>query len=317
MCSLLLPLSTRIDSGGNKDVSGCAVHLNIRSLSLQAIGRDSEGYSMLGMFKKSRLQMLLPILQSPDGGTLSLVQQKLISSNGGCWQVVDGAVNFLEQPVSKRSSHVSHSLPSKAEDLIKSANGLVLNLSAGGTLSKPDNVVEMEYGLFANTDVSADAHQLPFLDRTFAGVVCCNSFEHYRNPLLVVSEIHRVLKPRGFVYVLTAFNQPFHMLPHHYFNATPSGVREWFKHFDIRECGSTEFHNGILSAMWFAACLLSPLEHGGRRDDIRSITLGELADSWVNGWSSKVNDAHAAAAVVPVELRDITGQAVELVAYRH
>lgn len=271
---------------------------------------------MLKLFEKSRLQKILPILLSPDGGALRIKNGQIISSNGGAWPVVDGAVNFLPESITDRSDHISHDLPLKAQNLINSASGLVLNLSAGGTITKPDHVIEVEWGLFKNTDISADAHQLPFKDGIFSGIVCCNSFEHYREPLKVIDEIKRVLKPGAFVYILTAFMQPFHMQPHHYFNATPNGVREWFKEFSIQECGSTDFHNGILAAMWLSASLLWSMEIDGQRNDIRSITLGDLADSWVNGWSAKVEAAHAAAAAVPAHLRDATGQAVELIAYR-
>lgn len=257
------------------------------------------------------------ILRCPETGErLNPAGSYAVSSvSGKMWPMIDGSPNFLSEPITMRSDHISHDLPAKAVDLINSVDGLVLNLSAGGTVEKNANIIEMEWGLFKNTDVSGDAHSLPFADASFSGVVCCNAFEHYREPLKVVSEIKRVLKAGGFVYILTAFNQPFHMQPHHYFNATPSGVREWFKGFDIKECGSTEFHNGILAAMWLSASVLWPLELNGRRDDIRSITLGELADSWTNTWSNNVTEAHRDAGSVPMELRDITGQAVELVAY--
>lgn len=261
---------------------------------------------------------LWDILRCPETGE-KLVREgnyAFSSDTRKQWPIVDGSPNFIHETIISRSDHVSHPLPPKAIDLMASTTGFVLNLSAGGTLQKPENVIELEWGLFKNTDVSADAHCLPFLDNCLDGVVCCNSFEHYREPLKVVSEIKRVLKPGGFVYVLTAFNQPFHMQPHHYFNATPNGVREWFKEFDIDECGSTEFHNGMLALLWYASSVLGPLERTGRREDIRSINLGDLADAWDKGWSEAITLAHRDAGAVPADLRDNTGQAIELVARR-
>lgn len=182
-------------------------------------------------------------------------------------------------------------------------------------MEKPANIIEMEWGLFKNTDVSGDAHSLPFADASFSGVVCCNAFEHYREPLKVVSEIKRVLKAGGFVYILTAFQPAISYEATSLLQCHAERCQEWFKGFDIKECGSTEFHNEILAAMWLSASVLWPLELNWRCDDIRSITLGELAGSWTNTWSNNVTDAHSEAGSVPMELRGITGQAVELLAY--
>ena len=194
--------------------------------------------------------------------------------------IVDGAPNLLTFEVSARSDHLSHSPPSVVDDLIGETDGLVLNLSAGGTARKASNVVELEWGLFRHTDISADAHDLPFRDGVFDGVVCLNSFEHYHSPSVVTSEIHRVLKPGGWVYVLTAFLQPMHMHPHHYFNVTTSGLKKWFEAWDIERCGATEYHNVVLALQWIANSALWAFETTGATVDLKDITLDDLRKGW-------------------------------------
>lgn len=257
---------------------------------------------------------LLELLAAPDGGALTRSGDRLESSAGGSWPIVDGAPNFLDQPVEGRSDHISHALPQMVVDLIAATPGLVLNLSAGGTINRPDNVVEVEWGLYRNTDISADAHELPFKDNVFDGVICLNAFEHYRDPLKVVSEIRRVLRPRGFVYVLTAFLQPYHMKPHHYYNVTPNGLRNWFDGWRIEHCGATEFHNVMLALQWIANAALWALELEGEKPAVAGITLDDLRKAWQGNWPANVSAAHALAAKLPQELRDDAAHALELIA---
>lgn len=59
----------------------------------------------------------------------------------------------------------------------------------------------------------ADAHKLPFKDNTFGAVFCLEVLEHIENPSQVLSEIHRVLKPKGYSLVLIPTNNlPFRII---------------------------------------------------------------------------------------------------------
>ena len=53
----------------------------------------------------------------------------------------------------------------------------------------------------------------------------------------MAAEVYRVLKPGGLVHVDTAFMQPVHGEPYHFFNMTLAGVREIFKAFNMTRCG--------------------------------------------------------------------------------
>jgi len=181
------------------------------------------------------------------------------------------------------STHVGNPLPARARDLVASTTGPVLHLSGGGTTAGDPRVVELDGALFGPTDVVGDAHHLPFDDDGFALVVVMNAFEHYRDPPQVVREIRRVLRPGGLVFVHTAFLQPLHEAPRHYFNATRYGVAEWFAPFETLDLRVSEnFHPGY-ALSWVASDLEAAVaeDHGDRGvAAFRSASLGALSDLW-------------------------------------
>lgn len=52
----------------------------------------------------------------------------------------------------------------------------------------------------------SNAHKLPFKEATFGAVFCLEVLEHVENPPQVLSEIHRVLKPKGYGVILIPTN---------------------------------------------------------------------------------------------------------------
>ena len=71
--------------------------------------------------------------------------------------------------------------------------------------SPPIRLVETDVAVRSRTHVACDAHDLPFADEAFDGVVVQAVLEHVLDPYRCVAEIHRVLAPRGFVYAETPF----------------------------------------------------------------------------------------------------------------
>lgn len=68
-------------------------------------------------------------------------------------------------------------------------------------------------------------------NESFDIIVCTEVLEHTTNPFSAVSEIHRLLKPKGVVYVTTPFNFRIHGPLPDCWRFTEHGLRELFKNF--------------------------------------------------------------------------------------
>lgn len=86
-------------------------------------------------------------------------------------------------------------------------------------------------------DFVADAHYLPFKDKSFEGVWIQAVLEHVASPAEVVAEIGRVLKPGGVVYAETPFMQQVHEGPYDFGRYTVTGHRFLFKNFELIDMG--------------------------------------------------------------------------------
>jgi SAM-dependent methyltransferase len=99
-----------------------------------------------------------------------------------------------------------------------------------------ENAVLLDAVQFRNVDIVNTCARLPFSDRTFDLVISQAVFEHVPDPFAMAREIFRVLKPGGNVLIDTAFMQPLHGDPNHYFNMTMEGLRVVLRDFDILDC---------------------------------------------------------------------------------
>lgn len=238
---------------------------------------------------QQRLQEMLPLLRCPETGKkLRLVSERSIVNENGSrqWPVHEWRPVFFGDDSEVRifdNSHYSNAIPERALSLIGNLNGPVLNISAGGTHFWNPNVIELETAIFRNTDIVGDAHALPFNDEIFEAVLALNAFEHYREPQRVAEEILRVLKPGGKVFIHTAFLQPLHEPPWHFYNCTKYGLLQWFKKFDVLDiCVSANF-NPAFSISWQSHELLDVIESElgtASAERFRSITLNDLAQFW-------------------------------------
>jgi SAM-dependent methyltransferase len=75
-------------------------------------------------------------------------------------------------------------------------------------------------------DVFAAADALPLADSSFDCVVCTEVLEHCRAPATVLSEIARVLRSGGGVFLTTPFFVPLHEMPYDYYRYTPSALED-------------------------------------------------------------------------------------------
>src|SRR4030095_4083558 len=142
---------------------------------------------------------------------------------GARFPIMDGIPVFLSdatEVATVPSAHTSNPMGAEFEEILARGDQRVLHLGAGSTERKYPGCIELEHKIFRHTDVVGDAHALPFRDSSFDWVFAFNVFEHLRDPARVAEEILRVLKPGGAFASHTAFLQPLHEAPRHFFNAT-------------------------------------------------------------------------------------------------
>jgi SAM-dependent methyltransferase/uncharacterized protein YbaR (Trm112 family) len=206
--------------------------------------------------------------------------------------IVNGVPVFLPDAagvVTIPSAHTSNAIGAEFEQILARGDERVLHLGAGSTATKYPGCIELEYKIFRHTYVVGDAHALPFRDGSFDRVFAFNVFEHLRDPAGAAREILRVLKPGGAVAVHTAFLQPLHEAPRHFFNATEFGVREWFGDFEIEQCRvSGNFSPGFMLG-FLSASLLETLRESGISADAQAQIGSSRLEQWANFWHRKAD----------------------------
>jgi glycosyltransferase involved in cell wall biosynthesis/SAM-dependent methyltransferase len=248
------------------------------------------GDSALSWEGGARLARLLPLLRCPETGqplVLASDGDALLSEDGSRrWPLVmDRPLLFpgMDAPTINSDSHLSNPLPPSALAMIHSTTGPILHLSAGGSAERFEHVIEAEAGVFRYTDLICNAHRLPFADQVFEAVIALNAFEHYRDPSTAAREILRVLRPGGRVLIHTAFLQPVHEAPWHFYNCTRYGLEAWFEDFETEKLHvSQNFHPGHSLAWLASECELALRTRvsGSDADAFLAVPLRRLVSLW-------------------------------------
>jgi SAM-dependent methyltransferase len=77
---------------------------------------------------------------------------------------------------------------------------------------------------YGRLDARADLARLPFRDGCFQAALNIVVLEHTRDPLAVLSELHRVLAPGGELLLVAPQEWAMHQVPHDYFRFTRHGL---------------------------------------------------------------------------------------------
>lgn len=75
----------------------------------------------------------------------------------------------------------------------------------------------------------ADALHLPYDDNSFDGAFLCWLLEHVRDPIGILEEARRVLKPGGVIYCNEVLNATFYLHPY-----SPATLKFWFEFNDYQ-----------------------------------------------------------------------------------
>lgn len=116
------------------------------------------------------------------------------------------------------------------------AGKIILNLGSGA-IKIEEEVLNVDFYPFTNVDIVADISDLPFADNSVDAVINESVLEHVPSPEAIVKEIHRVLKPGGWLYLSAPFLASFHSSPHDYYRWTKPGLRHLLGDFEELECG--------------------------------------------------------------------------------
>lgn len=93
------------------------------------------------------------------------------------------------------------------------------------TQLKPE---QLRYGGYGGIDHVCDARAIPVPDHSFDAVLCTEVLEHVPDPVAVVRELGRVLKPGGRLILTAPLGSGIHQAPYHFYGGfTPY----WYQRF--------------------------------------------------------------------------------------
>jgi SAM-dependent methyltransferase len=135
---------------------------------------------------------------------------------------------------------------------------------------------------YCTTDIVCNGDKLPFKDNSFDVVLSLAVLEHVPNPFQHASEILRVVKPGGIIYVDVPFLQPYHGYPHHYYNMTTKGIQNLFdKKIEIIEHKINDWQKPIFTLTWFLSNYCGGLDEK-TRESFLQMTIEDILDNGNN-----------------------------------
>lgn len=155
---------------------------------------------------------------------------------GKAWNFITEAfeADFNIKPNAKASDHAYNTTAMEMLRACFDAGGQALDCGAGSRSFVSEQLIQTEIMAYDNIDILCVAQKLPFVDDAFDLIFSFDVLEHVTDPFACASEIARVLKPGGRLYIDLPFMQVEHGYPHHYFNATRMGLRRLFDgHLDV------------------------------------------------------------------------------------
>lgn len=163
---------------------------------------------------------------------------------------------------------------------VERKKGMALDCGAGLRDFQSEHLIQTEIIPHPNVDILCVNQELPFNDNSFDLILSIDVLEHVTDPFLSSSEISRVLKPGGILFIDLPFLQNEHGYPHHYFNATLEGVRVLFKDLNLKaQVVPAAGHPGCV--VWF---MLNAFQGGidkKTRAKFHALTVGEILNGGV------------------------------------
>lgn len=110
---------------------------------------------------------------------------------------------------------------------------IIINIGSGPKRFKQrDDIINIDFFPFDEVDIVTDAMNIPLKSNTVDLIINTAFLEHVVDPMAVVKEMKRLVKPKGTVFCFLPFMLPYHAAPNDYYRWTLSGARELFSCFD-------------------------------------------------------------------------------------
>jgi len=150
------------------------------------------------------------------------------------------------QPKLSKSFGISQNM-GKFKELLKTVSDKPRLLIVGGSIEGNEvnqlihdvdiELVETDVSFGPRTSIICDAHDIPFADDSFDGILAQATLEHVAAPWRCVAEFHRVTKPNGIVFATTPFIAQVHMGRYDFTRFTYLGHRRLFRRYEEIDSG--------------------------------------------------------------------------------
>jgi uncharacterized protein YbaR (Trm112 family) len=237
--------------------------------------------------QRKKLDLLLPVLACPRcRRTLKEKADKLRCRKCGAdFPIVENVPIMIEgepeYPVEedKLNSPASNNaypelITSKLHEVLQ-GDGLALEVGSGRRHFGAERLIQLEICRYPFTDVVNQGDRLPFRDEAFDFILCLAVTEHVRQPWVLAAEIERVLKKGGSLIVDSAFLQPIHGYPSHFFNMTPMALASLFREVEVSSLKPGRWQHPWFSLRWILSHLLVDLSPP-MREQLANLTVEEF-----------------------------------------
>lgn len=125
------------------------------------------------------------------------------------------------------------------------------------SLFEKNDYQTFDYDHSTGAHVVGDIHNIPVADNTYDAIICSSVLEHVRDPLTAMKELHRILKPGGYIFFYVPSIYPYHARKGHYpdvWRFFDDTIQILFEKFSSKE---VEKRGGYFLALSF----FIPLQH--------------------------------------------------------
>lgn len=195
-----------------------------------ALRRDEEVFARLRFDLPSNTLPALPFAtQTAIELTQNLYRDPLsgkgVAQSDRVRRLASGVIVPRDMPLQFDNTRIGNYHPDIME-ILERPGALALDIGCGLRDRVFDNVVTQDVYPTPTATLVTDPRdaRLPFAEASFDLVILDSVLEHVPDPVALLAEGARVLKPGGRIFGDAPFLQPLHLAPHHYFNFTPYGL---------------------------------------------------------------------------------------------